>query len=48
MISDARQFVFTQPMLIILPGLCLLFSVMAANILGEALRDRLDHHGHHH
>lgn len=51
MISDARQFIFTQPMLIILPGLCLLFSVMAANILGEALRDRLDphgHQGHHH
>lgn len=51
MISDARQFVFSQPMLIILPGLCLLFSVMAANILGDALRDRLDpnnHTGHHH
>jgi nickel transport system permease protein len=44
MISDARQFVFSQPQLIVLPGLCLLLSVMAANILGDALRDRLDPH----
>lgn len=44
MISDARQFVFSQPQLIVLPGLCLLLSVMAANILGDAVRDRLDPH----
>lgn len=44
MISDARQFVFSQPQLVVLPGLCLLLSVMAANILGDALRDRLDPH----
>jgi len=51
MIADARQFVFSQPMLIVLPGLCLLMAVMAANILGDALRDRLDPHhqiGHDH
>ncbi len=51
MISDARQFVFSQPMLILLPGLCLLLAVMAANILGDTLRDRLDPHnqsGHVH
>lgn len=51
MISDARQFIFSQPMLIVLPGLCLLFAVMAANILGDTLRDRLDPHrqsGHMH
>lgn len=51
MIADARQFVFSQPMLIVLPGLCLLLAVMAANILGDALRDRLDPHhqiGHDH
>jgi nickel transport system permease protein len=51
MISDARQFVFSEPLLVILPGLCLLFAVMAANILGDALRDRLDPHslaGHIH
>lgn len=42
MISDARQFVRTSPMLIFWPGLILFFSVMAFNILGDALRDRLD------
>ncbi|EKT60351.1 nickel ABC transporter permease subunit NikC [Providencia sneebia] len=42
MISDARQFVWTSPMLIFWPGLFLFFSVMAFNILGDALRDRLD------
>ncbi|MFK4825025.1 nickel ABC transporter permease subunit NikC [Paenochrobactrum sp. BZR 588] len=42
MINDARQFVWTSPMLIFWPGLILFFSVMAFNILGDALRDRLD------
>jgi nickel transport system permease protein len=46
MISDGRQFVFGQPLLIVVPGLCLFLAVMAANILGEALRDRLDPHNH--
>ena len=46
MIADGRQFVFGHPMLIVLPGLCLLFAVMAANIMGDALRDRLDPHNH--
>jgi nickel transport system permease protein len=44
MISDARQFVWTAPMLILWPGLALFVSVMAFNILGDALRDRLDPH----
>lgn len=44
MISDARQFVWTAPLLILWPGLALLLSVMAFNILGDALRDRLDPH----
>ncbi len=44
MISDARQFVWTAPMLILWPGLALFLSVMAFNILGDALRDRLDPH----
>lgn len=44
MISDARQFVWTVPLLILWPGLALLFSVMAFNILGDALRDHLDPH----
>jgi nickel transport system permease protein len=51
MIADGRQFVFGQPLLIVVPGLCLFLAVMAANILGDALRDRLDPHnlaGHIH
>ncbi len=34
MINDARQFVWTAPMLILWPGLALFLSVMAFNILG--------------
>lgn len=44
MINDARQFVWTAPALILWPGLALFLSVMAFNILGDALRDRLDPH----
>ncbi|MCZ7863714.1 ABC transporter permease subunit [Agrobacterium salinitolerans] len=44
MISDARQFVWTAPMLIFWPGFALFIAVMAFNILGDALRDRLDPH----
>ncbi|MGE4336451.1 MAG: nickel ABC transporter permease subunit NikC [Pigmentiphaga sp.] len=51
MISDARQFVWTEPLLMFWPGLALFVSVMAFNLLGDAARDRLDpsirmEHGH--
>ncbi|KAA0972546.1 nickel ABC transporter permease subunit NikC [Aureimonas fodinaquatilis] len=42
MMSDARQFVWTQPLMIFWPGLALFISVMAFNRLGDAMRDRLD------
>ncbi|MGE4247865.1 MAG: nickel ABC transporter permease subunit NikC [Parvibaculaceae bacterium] len=42
MINDARQFVWTQPQLILWPGVMILISVMAFNRLGDALRDHLD------
>jgi len=44
MIGDARQFLRTAPQLMLFPGLMIFLSVMAANILGDALRDRLDPH----
>ncbi|MBK1666291.1 nickel ABC transporter permease subunit NikC [Rhodospirillum rubrum] len=44
MINDARQFVWTQPMLMVWPGVALFVSVMTFNLLGDALRDRLDPH----
>lgn len=42
MINDAREFVWTQPMLIAWPGLAIFLTVMAFNRIGDALRDRLD------
>ncbi|MDA0148468.1 nickel ABC transporter permease subunit NikC [Vibrio sp. LaRot3] len=42
MINDARQFIWSNPMLVIWPGLAILVSVMAFNLLGDALRDKLD------
>ncbi|MFG6668420.1 nickel ABC transporter permease subunit NikC [Halomonas sp. HNIBRBA4712] len=44
MLSDARQFIWTEPLLMLWPGLALFLSVMAFNLLGDALRDRLDPH----
>lgn len=42
MINDARPFIWTAPMLIVLPGAAIFLTVMAFNLLGDALRDRLD------
>lgn len=44
MISDARQYVWTEPLLMLWPGLALFISVMAFNLIGDAVRDRLDPH----
>lgn len=44
MISDARQYVWTEPLLMLWPGLALFISVMAFNLMGDAVRDRLDPH----
>lgn len=42
MINDARQYIWSQPLQMVWPGLALFISVMAFNIAGDALRDRLD------
>jgi nickel transport system permease protein len=44
MINDARQYIWTQPLQMFWPGLALFISVMAFNLVGDALRDRLDPH----
>ena len=44
MISDARQLIWTQPLQMLWPGLALFISVMAFNMVGDALRDHLDPH----
>lgn len=53
MIGDARLYIRTAPQLILFPGLMIFVSVMAFNVLGDALRDHLDpnlaqDHGHGH
>lgn len=44
MINDARQYIWTQPLQMVWPGLALFISVMAFNLVGDALRDHLDPH----
>lgn len=44
MISDARQYVRTEPLLMLWPGLALFVTVMAFNLMSDAVRDRLDPH----
>jgi nickel transport system permease protein len=42
MISDARPHVWRTPMLVVWPGLMLFVTVMAFNLVGDRIRDRLD------
>ncbi|HWP50512.1 MAG TPA: ABC transporter permease [Clostridia bacterium] len=42
MISDARLHFRSAPHLIIVPGLCLFLLLFTLNLLGDALRDKLD------
>lgn len=42
MISDAREYLWSAPSLIILPGLMIFLTVLACNIPGDYLRDKLD------
>ena len=44
MINDARQYIWIQPLQMFWPGLALFITVMAFNMVGDALRDRLDPH----
>ena len=42
MISDARSFMRSQPQLAIYPGILVMITVLAFNMLGDGLRDALD------
>lgn len=42
MTSDARLNYRSAPHLILVPGLCIFFLLLSINLLGDALRDRLD------
>jgi nickel transport system permease protein len=42
MINDARTFIWSRPGLVLWPGMMIFLTVMAFNLLGDALRDALD------
>ena len=42
MLSDARQYIRSAPWMCIFPGLAIMFTVLALNLLGDGLRDALD------
>jgi len=42
MISEARNFMRAYPMLAVYPGVCVIITVLAFNLLGDGLRDALD------
>ena len=42
MISDARNYIRSAPQLALYPGICIMLTVLAFNLLGDGLRDALD------
>jgi peptide/nickel transport system permease protein len=42
MLSAARPFIGQAAWLAIFPGLCISLALLGVNLLGDALRDRLD------
>lgn len=42
LISDARNYMRANPSLAIYPGICIMITVLAFNLLGDGLRDALD------
>lgn len=44
MISDAKQYTFVNGWLIVFPGLAILFTALATNVIGDWLRDVFDPH----
>ena len=42
MITDAQQFIYTDPWMMLGPALAIVLVLLSLNIVGDALRDRLD------
>lgn len=42
MLADAREFIRSAPWIVTLPGLAILVTVVAINLMGDGLRDALD------
>jgi len=45
MLAEYLDYLATDPRLVLLPGLCITVTVLAFNLLGDALRDALDPRG---
>jgi peptide/nickel transport system permease protein len=41
-IGDGQELIYTRPLVAIAPGLCVVVTVLALNVLGDGLRDALD------
>ena len=42
MLSEGRGYVYEAPWITVAPGLMLMVSILAVNLLGDSLRDALD------
>lgn len=42
MLADSREFIRSQPWIVTFPGLAILITVVAINLMGDGLRDALD------
>ncbi|WP_018752321.1 ABC transporter permease [Paenibacillus sanguinis] len=42
MLSDSRQFIATAPWTVVFPGVSIMLTVLAFNLMGDGLRDALD------
>ncbi|MFV0409704.1 MAG: ABC transporter permease subunit [Paracoccus sp. (in: a-proteobacteria)] len=42
MLADSRDYMTSAPWVVTLPGLCILITVLAINLMGDGLRDALD------
>jgi ABC-type dipeptide/oligopeptide/nickel transport system permease subunit len=42
MINEARPLFQSHPSQMLVPGLCIVFTIIMINLAGDALRDRLD------
>ena len=42
MLADSREFMQAAPWIVTLPGLAILVTVLAINVMGDGLRDALD------
>jgi peptide/nickel transport system permease protein len=45
MLNEGRQFLLVAPHLTTFPGLAMMVTVLALNMIGDGLRDRLEKRG---